>query len=270
MLTRVISGAVLILILGAVLVTGYFVPPVVVCFIAGITAIGCFEILHNTKIIKNRIAVVGACFYALLSVLSKFNYLHFSDFYITTEMLTVIFALFTVICSLVLHKQLDIGAIGALIAFPVIISYAFSSIASVYLAENGIFYLLLLLNFSSICDTGAYFTGVLFGKHKLCPEISPKKTIEGAIGGIVFSIIFTVILYFVFDSTENIILMLLLTAIFCIIGMCGDLFASVIKRSVNLKDYGKLIPGHGGILDRFDSILLIAPLFNLAVIGGLV
>ena len=106
---------------------------------------------------------------------------------------------------------------------------------------------------------GAYFVGVTMGKHKLCPEISPKKTIEGAIGGIICSVIFAVIIVFAFGMGDRILPTIILTIPLCIVGMLGDLFASVIKRAVDLKDYGTLIPGHGGILDRLDSMLLLAP-----------
>ena len=125
----------------------------------------------------------------------------------------------------------------------------------------------MLLNFSSICDMGAYFVGVTCGKHKLCPEISPKKTVEGALGGILSSIIISFILTLIFSINKAYVL-IPLTVLFCIIGMLGDLFASVIKRSVGLKDYGNLIPGHGGILDRFDSILLIAPVLYIFIEFG--
>lgn len=270
MLTRVISGAALILIVGGVLVGGYFCPPILVGFIAVLCAIGCFEILFNTSIIKSKFIAIGASVYGFISVCVRLGKLLYADFNFDTVFVTVPFALFIVICSLVLHSDMSIGAIGSAFAFPVMISYAFSSVVSLYSGKNGVFLLLLLLNFSSICDTGAYFTGVIIGKHKLCPAISPKKTIEGAVGGIIWSMICSVVLWLSFGKDGNIIILLILTFVFCIIGMFGDLFASVIKRSVGIKDYGKLIPGHGGILDRFDSILLIAPLLNLCVVGGII
>ena len=133
----------------------------------------------------------------------------------------------------------------------------------------GVFYVILILLGGIATDTFAYFTGVFLGKHKLIPKISPKKTIEGAVGGVVTSIIVSVILCFAFNKTQCLLQIGLSTIVFCVIGMCGDLFASVIKRSAGIKDYGKLIPGHGGILDRFDSILLIAPVLLFCIERGL-
>ena len=139
-----------------------------------------------------------------------------------------------------------------------------------HFSKTGIYYLLLLINFSSVCDTGAYFIGSFFGKHKLCPEISPKKTVEGAIGGIGSSLIVSVILALCFGNKGHLVVTLIATVLLCIVGIMGDLFASTIKRSVGLKDYSNLIPGHGGILDRFDSMLLIAPvLYSFMVLGAI-
>ncbi len=108
-------------------------------------------------------------------------------------------------------------------------------------------------------DTFAYFTGYLFGKHKLCPNISPKKTIEGAIGGIVGSVILsTIFIYFVVNP-DWIIHGVILGALGAVAGQMGDLVASMFKRRLEIKDYGSLIPGHGGVLDRIDSILFTAP-----------
>ncbi|MFA7660292.1 MAG: phosphatidate cytidylyltransferase [Anaerovoracaceae bacterium] len=107
-------------------------------------------------------------------------------------------------------------------------------------------------------DVMAYFTGYFLGKHKLCPKISPKKTIEGAIGGIAGS----VILCFVFGyllSEESMIHFIFIGFFGSIVAQAGDLTASVFKRKMGIKDYGNLIPGHGGILDRFDSVLFTAP-----------
>lgn len=124
-------------------------------------------------------------------------------------------------------------------------------------------YVWLIFIISFMTDTFAYFSGYLFGKHKLIPSISPKKTIEGSIGGILGSTICCVIFGYIFklDITH----MILVGSIGSIVAQFGDLFASAIKRYVGIKDYGKLIPGHGGILDRFDSVILVAPFVYYAI-----
>lgn len=107
-------------------------------------------------------------------------------------------------------------------------------------------------------DIFAYFTGYLFGKHKLCPSISPKKTKEGAIGGVFGSVILS-LAFILIVQPDLLIHGLVIGVLGSIISQFGDLTASIIKRKIGIKDYGNLIPGHGGVLDRFDSVLFTAP-----------
>ena len=127
-------------------------------------------------------------------------------------------------------------------------------------------YLVWLIVLSSWgCDTCAYAVGMLIGKHKLAPVLSPKKSIEGAIGGVVGAALIGYIygMFFWLDPPEC----ALLCAVGAVVSQVGDLAASAIKRNHNIKDYGHLIPGHGGILDRFDSVIFTAPIiYILAVI----
>lgn len=121
------------------------------------------------------------------------------------------------------------------------------------------------------CDTCAYCVGVLFGKHKMTPKLSPKKSVEGAVGGVAGSVILTALYVWIFKEqmqagTDKILILSAISAAGALISMVGDLAASAIKRNYNIKDYGKLIPGHGGILDRFDSVIFTAPaIYYLAV-----
>ena len=114
-------------------------------------------------------------------------------------------------------------------------------------------------------DIFAYFAGMLFGKHKLCPDISPKKTIEGSIGGIAgstcISAVFGALVY-----PQHVAGCVAIGVIGSVFAQCGDLIASSFKRKMGIKDYGNLIPGHGGILDRFDSVLLTAPLIYYYIV----
>lgn len=123
--------------------------------------------------------------------------------------------------------------------------------------SKGSIYVWLIFIIAFITDIFAYFTGYLFGKHKLIPKVSPKKTVEGSIGGIIGSTIMCVVFGYFFEIDLKLIVFLGLFG--SIVAQFGDLFASSIKRYVGIKDYGKLIPGHGGILDRFDSVILVAP-----------
>lgn len=114
-------------------------------------------------------------------------------------------------------------------------------------------------------DIMAYFTGFLFGKHKLCPNLSPKKTIEGAVGGALGSVVFSGLFgYFVVPNL--LVHCMIIGLIGGILSQCGDLTASAYKRKMGIKDYGNLIPGHGGIMDRFDSVLFTAPVVYYYII----
>ncbi len=115
------------------------------------------------------------------------------------------------------------------------------------------------------CDTGAYFIGSKFGRHKLCPELSPKKSVEGAVGGVVSAVIITAVYVLVYNrffsgfSLKESIVIIAAGIVGAVLAQVGDLAASSIKRYAGIKDYGKIMPGHGGVLDRFDSVLLTIP-----------
>ena len=114
---------------------------------------------------------------------------------------------------------------------------------------------------SWVCDTCAYFTGKTFGRHKLAPVLSPKKSIEGSVGGVLGSALVGVLYGYLFGFMPG--YMALLCGIAGAISQFGDLFASAIKREHGIKDYGNLIPGHGGIMDRFDSVIITAPIIYI-------
>ena len=129
--------------------------------------------------------------------------------------------------------------------------------------EVGLFNVGLVFVVSWICDVGAYLVGSLIGRHKLIPEISPKKTVEGSIGGIVFAGLCFIIYGFCIeligpDVKVNYLLLMLFGAVLSVVSQLGDLAASLIKREYGVKDYSNLIPGHGGIMDRFDSVLPVS------------
>lgn len=121
-----------------------------------------------------------------------------------------------------------------------------------------------------VTDTFAYFSGYFFGRHKLIPAVSPKKTVEGAVGGTLFCVIGFIIVGVINSlSAIELVLFAVIGLFASVVSQLGDLSASLIKRHWSIKDYGKLFPGHGGILDRFDSILAVSVfLFLISLIGG--
>jgi len=144
-----------------------------------------------------------------------------------------------------------------------------------YAIELAGFYLLVALGAAWISDTGAYFVGTFFGKRKLAPKVSPKKTIEGTIGGIVISTGLILLLGILFEFllgmfgrpvNIDIVMLGIFLPFFSLIGMLGDLSASAIKREYGIKDFGAVMPGHGGVMDRFDSVLFTLPAVYLAAV----
>ena len=148
-----------------------------------------------------------------------------------------------------------------------IVSYvviSFTALSLLRYIEHGKFVFFLVFIAAWGCDTFAYLVGTLIGKHKLIPEISPKKTVEGAIGGIVATMLlfalygFLVGRYLGNGTQPRYFVLMAYGFVLAIVGQIGDLIASAIKREHGIKDYGNILPGHGGIMDRFDSILAVS------------
>ena len=276
---------IMISIVFVVLFSGYRYNSIfITIFISLLAAMATYEILHHIVKDKSVFRKAAACVYAVAAffsvtdvfhgaydILSKKTKINEEGVSLSVSMLllsTVIYILLFTLSIIYEKREFDIKEIFALLGAPLMYSSAFAALDCIITRPSGIYYLLLVLNFSSVCDTGAYFAGMFLGRHKLCERVSPKKTVEGAIGGVVLSLLVTVGLLFAFKNGQNMLIMLGVTAVMCVVGMLGDLFASIIKRSVGVKDYSNLIPGHGGILDRFDSMLFISPaMLSLMLLG---
>lgn len=263
MKTRIISGVVLALGVIGVLYLNSMFSITVVIVVALLSALSAYEMLYGTKTVQNKWVVAAAAVY---SALMQFAYEGFFSAPLTTYAYVVII----VLVSISAHKNFGIAKITMSVSMPIIMSYAFHSLISLINSADqlGILYFILIFNFSSVADIFAYFVGSAIGKHKMSPVISPKKSVEGLLGGIIGSVIGIVIICIIFNRIYaplvlNMWLLLAVTPVFCLIGVAGDLFASAIKRSCGIKDYGRIIPGHGGVLDRLDSVLLVAPALAL-------
>ena len=145
---------------------------------------------------------------------------------------------------------------------------SFTSLCLVRYLRHGLFFLMLVFIVAWVCDSAAYIFGSLFGRHKLIPEISPKKTVEGAISGVVVTALASVFFGFMVDVftedvTPDYLVLALMGLVLSVVSQLGDLIASLIKREHGVKDYGTLLPGHGGIMDRFDSILAVSTILMI-------
>lgn len=156
------------------------------------------------------------------------------------------------------------GALGL-----VYVGFLLSHLVLIRGLEDGGYWLILLVGITAGSDSGAFWIGCRWGKRKLCPKISPNKTVEGALGGIIGGLIGAVVLYLFFPVAAPIGMIFLLAIVLSVIGMTGDLIESVLKRGYRVKDSGSLLGGHGGILDRIDSLLLAGPfLYYILIYAG--
>jgi phosphatidate cytidylyltransferase len=193
----------------------------------------------------------------------------------TSPILTIALALAAITVTLIYlfavlifsHGKYDPAGVGVLVFTIAYILIGFNAIMIVRDWTVGGKYLYLIAFLGAwITDTFAYFCGMLFGrggKHKLIPDVSPKKTVEGSIGGIVFCVLsmiaFALIVEKINPNAEaNVLVFALMGLAVSVVSQIGDLAMSVVKRNYGIKDYGKLFPGHGGILDRFDSVIAVS------------
>jgi len=231
---------------------------IIAAAVAVLSLMGLYEFYDATGLNKKKPACILGYAGAITVILLKgfFN----SYFYIAFP----VWFLILFITLLIYHKTVKLGDIALTLFSLAYIPYLFSHLILIYSFEGGRFLIWFAVVGAFITDTFAYFTGVFLGKHKLCPEISPKKTIEGAIGGIIGTAVIFLIMGYVnnlyFKGNFNLLLLFITGVVAAIISMIGDLSASIIKREYNIKDYGSLLPGHGGILDRCDSLIFVAPL----------
>lgn len=163
------------------------------------------------------------------------------------------------------HVKISFEHVAYCLVTGLLIPFLFTSVVRIHaVRRTGRYFILIPFVLAFLSDTGAYFAGRAFGQHKLAPVVSPNKTIEGVIGGVLCAmlgmVLYTLILQLGFKFRVNYVYAVIYGLIGSLGAVFGDLCFSVIKRQTGIKDYGKLIPGHGGILDRFDSMMIVGPL----------
>lgn len=226
-----------------------------------------YELLHAAKLQECKplflLCLVFSGFVPVLQMQRLQNHL---------ALICGIYAFLLFVLLIKYHATLRYEQIAYGFMVSVMIPFAFSGalfIHSRYRTEISILYILLALGGAWLTDSGAYFAGRAFGKHKLAPNISPKKTVEGVVGGVltafVFYFLITLAYAAIWKSATGVVLSInwlalgALAPLASVAGVLGDLSASVIKRQCAIKDFGSIMPGHGGVMDRFDSVMFTLP-----------
>lgn len=263
MMTRIISAAVAIVIAVIVLIFhNTFVFPLAIALLATIAV---YELFKATGENKHMIQSIICMSYVFLECVSMIWLLKGKLLFFNNYLFMGILVIGMSIMYLRNHEKFKFNDYFVMIAISLLIPFAFKTLLYMNSYPNvGLFMVVTTLCGAWLADSGAYFAGTFFGKTPLCPSISPKKTVEGVVGGVVSNgLIFIIIGLFyeyVLKGAEIHYVPLFLSGMICaVIGLIGDLTASIIKRQTGIKDYGNLMPGHGGVMDRFDSVLLVAP-----------
>ena len=261
MKTRVITAAVLVPLLLLVL----FAAPknVMVILFSLLCAFSAVELLYNTGLVKHiRLVIYTVVMAVLVPVWCYFGMN--KEWALAATLLFMVLLFMEVMIS---DMKLRFDRICICLAGGILIPFLLSSLVRIIVLDNGRYVILIPFVVAFLSDSGAYFIGCRFGKHKLAPLISPKKSIEGVFGGAAFAaigmLLYVLVLQIFFKASVNYGYALVYAIIGTAIGVFGDLCFSVIKRQTAIKDYGNLFPGHGGVLDRFDSMLFVCPLIEL-------
>lgn len=249
MKTRIISGLAMVPLLGIVYLGGYWLlaAVMVVCvigireFYQGFQAMGINPSLY--------IGISSAFVLGVINIFSPDN-----------PQLIIAWLAFYIMASLLymfkINERKPEDSMATILGIIYVVFFAFHVTLVEQTTYGVLVWMILITAFGT--DIMAYFTGVTIGKHKLCPDLSPKKTVEGAVGGVIGSMALSAAFGYFF--VPEILLHCIILGLICsILSMMGDLTASAFKRKMGIKDYGNLIPGHGGIMDRFDSVLFTAP-----------
>ena len=266
MTTRILTG--LCLVLAAIPVVLFSHTFFFVAVISLLGAIGVFEMLRCLGVEKNYMLSIPSYLIALLApgvtrfsnAFSENGLLLFAVFYI--------YALYVLACAMFSRGKILFADAAKAVVSTAYIVCGFSCLVATRDLDHGVFLLIMVFVVAFATDIFAYFAGMLFGKHKHLPEVSPTKTVEGAIGGTLISagaFVGSAVLYAnLYEAGRPHVLSLFVCGIaLSFVSQIGDLIASFIKRERDVKDYGHLFPGHGGVLDRFDSVIAVAPILYL-------
>ena len=264
MKTRIITG----LTMTAMLFLLVFVAPKgLAAFVyALMMAIGAYELLYGTGLVRHTRLVLYSCGMAFLITLWSYN----NAIHAHLLLLLLVFTAALFIEMMVDHVKVRVSMLAMCFMGGFVVPFLLSAVIRILSWKLGRYYIMMPFVIACVNDAGAYFVGMRWGKHKLAPVISPNKTIEGLFGGIGAAVLIMIGYCLVLQMTEDFRINYFYAFIYGVlgagIGAFGDLCFSIIKRQTGIKDYGNLIPGHGGILDRLDSMMMVAPLIEALLI----
>ena len=267
MKTRVITAAVTIPLLLLILLVADKIVAALVW--AALLSVSAYELLYTTGLVREPRLVVYACAMAFaVTMWSYFDAVHAYGVLLVIIFMSVLFSE-----MMMAHVKITFDKICMCIGAGLLVPFLLSSLIRILTLKIGRYVVLIPFIVAFGSDAGAYFAGYFFGKHKMAPVLSQHKTIEGAIGGVVAAVVCMLLYAALMDlpfSGLNFRVNYLYAGIYglagSLVGIFGDLCFSVIKRQTGIKDYGKLLPGHGGVLDRFDSMMMVGPLMEVLLL----
>ena len=254
--SRVSTGIFIAVVICAVIITSH-IPAVMTAVVLVLNILALYELFSSAYLLLESILLILAT--TAVTAISLLPILDYDQslLYVLPLAILIFWRIMKRIGKCKLDSSIKVFGITLLVAF------LFKSIPSVRAMEHGFLYLIAAVLSGCITDIFAYLVGRKWGKHKLCPVISPKKTVEGSIGGTLATVASLLLLGWmaeiIVSVQVNYPLLTLYAVLSSVVGQFGDLSMSAVKRCQGVKDFGNLLPGHGGVLDRFDSLLMIAP-----------
>ena len=247
-----------------VICSEYIVFPIALALLA---VIAVFEILRVIGVHKKLLLAVPAYILAIAFPISA--YFVKSEgvitFLLILAAIVYVYLMWLMGVSIFSKGSIRFSTIAEVFASALYVVVSFTSMSLLRYIDKtvGVFCVVLVFVICWVCDVSAFAVGSLMGKHKLIPEVSPKKTVEGAIGGVVFSallcLVYGLVIQLLFKQVQpNYLYLFIFGLVLSVVSQLVDLVASLIKREYGIKDYGSIFPGHGGIMDRFDSVLAVS------------
>lgn len=261
MKTRVITGAVLVLALLVFVLIPY--KWIAAAVFGLLMSIGSYELLYGTGLVRHSRLVIYAAVMAF--VIAMWSYFGAVQAYLMLLIMAFLIMLFGEMMHDHVKVRFDMIAMTFVAGF--VVPYLLGAVIRILSLKIGRYFIMIPFIVAYFNDAGAYLVGIKYGRHKLSPVVSPNKTWEGMLGGaagaVLGMLLYSLVLQFAFKFQVNYLLAILYGVLGSSVGVFGDLCFSVVKRQTGIKDYGNLFPGHGGVLDRFDSMMLVAPLIEV-------